>query len=228
MLIGVLQQQARKKLAAGDPLDSDADLRLWLKLDEGTGTTIHDSAPNTSRSWEIAAGNSWVTGNVYSSALHFNAAYIALGAITSFGGDGTGPFTLATWVYPDVDGTQLGLLSNNTGTGGTRVSMVKLSTNFSRLTTRAAGSSLHADGLSITAGAWSFFAATRSGADVYVWNNNTKSSLKTGDAGNVGTVNSWDIGRAIGSTHTGRLQNLMIFDRALSDADILALYARGT
>lgn len=98
----VTAQKAKPDLA-----DVSAErLLAWLKLDEGDGTAVRDSAPGTNRTYAFKAEPEWVSGPKGTGVKWKNGTAIEIGDVGAF--EATDSFSYGAWVQvPEGSGALL-------------------------------------------------------------------------------------------------------------------------
>ena len=218
---------------------------LWLPLDEAAGTTLHHA--DTRPLGEVNTGPSdlspWVAGR-HAGALRFDGA-ARLATVPALGyapPSGTAPRTLAAWVRPAAAQPQLAAwLSYGSTAAGRRLSLrIDTSSGSGRFRAEIQGGSLTGS-TALPADQWRHLALvlpdtngdgiiTLSEARLYLDGQPEPASL----AGSIDTVDTGDsfpltLGgslHAAGYGFAGDLDDVRLYARALSAAEIAALAAR--
>ncbi|MHC4125068.1 MAG: LamG domain-containing protein, partial [Planctomycetota bacterium] len=97
-------------------------INLWM-FDEGEGTTAYDSVGNNNGT--LVGDPCWVSGKIGPHALEFDGAgdYVDLGDLDSI--VGSQPFTITGWVYPEtVGGSNKGVLTKASGTNSNQTQIL--------------------------------------------------------------------------------------------------------
>jgi prepilin-type N-terminal cleavage/methylation domain-containing protein len=216
------------------PLWSSQGLVGWWPLDEGTGSTAYDQSGNENNgTWSgtMASPNStyYGTGKVYPYAGWFDGTNndVNLGNPTIL--QITNAITIALWVNPSSLPTYSAFISNfqggsyNNGAFAMRMISGNLITNFFF----SSGSSLQIAQSFNTKNTWSYFVATYDGSHGVVYLNGK--SFATGNATGSITYSqgyNWLIDGTYpgGSGIPGSINDVRIYNRALSPAEVMALY----
>ena len=199
---------------------STTGLRVAYGFDEGSGTTAADSSGNHRTATLSAAG--WATGGRFGGAVSLDgvAGTVVPPALGTFYRTG---LTYEAWVYKQSskkDATVLGSWVGGAGAGA--MIWVDHVSGHYQLALGPTFANYLDSGQAPGVGRWQHVAATYDGstARFYIDGVETAAALY---AGVVGTSNTWRIG-AYGSTATGFLDalvdNVRIYDRALSAAEI--------
>jgi prepilin-type N-terminal cleavage/methylation domain-containing protein len=192
----------------------------YWNFDEGSGTSVSDSSGNANTGTLINAP-AWVTGKI-GNALSFNGSntYVSLGALSN-----PNAVTFFAWVNPTVGyssshntiiaeiGTQYLSLNSNKGFLSGRIDTIQRSTGGNTL---IAGGGWH-----LVVGTWS----SATGAfNVYLDGNLDGSATFSGSA--LGTGVSTFIGQSTsgGLFFNGIIDDVRVYNRALSAAEIQAIY----
>ena len=199
---------------------STTGLRVAYGLDDGSGSIAVDSSGNN-RTGTLNAG-SWTTAGHFGGAVSLNGSSSevdppALGTFYRTG------FTLEAWIKKQSSKVDVAVLGTWVGTsGGGPMIWIDSQVGHYDLTLGNSSSTYLDSGRSPSVGQWQHVAATYDGstARFYVDGVQTASSTFTGSVGN---SDNWRIG-AYGATSTGffdgLIDNVRIYDRALSAAEI--------
>jgi hypothetical protein len=199
---------------------STAGLRAAYAMDEGSGTTAVD-ASNNHNTATLAGGAGWGTGR-------FGGAVTLNGTSSEVDPPALGTFyktavTLEAWVLKQSNKVDVGVVGSWVGSqGGGAMIWVDHQSGRYRLAIGTNFGSYLDSGRTPTIGQWQHVAATYDGttARFYVDGVETASAPY---AGNVGDGSSWRIG-AYGAPATGffdgSIDNVRIYDRALSASEI--------
>ena len=206
-----------------DPLD-ETNLKVWLKLDEGIGTTAADASPIGNNG--TIHGSAWVDGKIGKS-LSFNGTasdYVALASAVTL----TGEFTACAWVkltgLADYHGIFISDATNQASKGFRfRVNATGQIQVIMRNAASASSGGSSAAGL-ITAGIWYHIAVVGKSAEylkIYLNGELVKLLITTQAmdgptaAGQVGT--SWSPGT---ESMNGIIDEFRLYDKVLTDAQI--------
>jgi fibronectin type 3 domain-containing protein len=198
---------------------SPAGLRAAYGFDEGSGTAALDSSGNYNTASLL--GTTWTGGNFGGAAL-FNGSNSeadppALGTFYKTG------FTYEAWVLKQSTKLDVGVVGSWVGSqGGGAMIWIDHLTGDYRL---ALGTSLgnYVDsGRTPAVGQWQFVAGTYDGSTARIYVDGALAASATFTA-SIGNSNTWRIG-SYGSPATGffdgRIDNVRIYDRALSAGEI--------
>lgn len=224
---------AAQAAGTGNP---DSGLVGYWKLDEGSGTSAADSSTNAITAGTLTNGPTWVTGQI-GSAVDFDGTndYITVAdnSLLDFGD--TDDFTISGWFNRDTFTSVEEMVVKYDGVNpGYHV----------YITDTAGGSSLQAqlfDGTdtyslsgttAFTAAGWHHFALvwdqdSAANTELYV-DGRPETATDGGTIGNIGTLanaNALTFGDrpGYGQPHDGKLDEIRIYDRALSAAEIANL-----
>jgi chitodextrinase len=198
---------------------STAGLRGAWSFDEGTGSLAADASGNNATGTIV--NGTWAGGRYGgAAALAGNASEVDLPALGTFYKTG---FTLEAWVYKQsaqMDKAVLGSWQGDQG-GGAMIWIDHVSGHY-RLTLGNTFSNYLDSGVSPAVGQWQHVAATYDGTTARIYVDGVQAASTT-FTGNVGNSNVWRIG-AYGTTPTaffdGSVDNVRIYDRALSGTEI--------
>ncbi len=217
------------ELGAGDPT---AGLVAWWPFDEGSGTVAIDASGNGHTGF-LTAGPHWLTDP----ALSFDGVddHVEAGTFDVSGS----ALTLAAWIYAEnlancsandcrvlskSTGTDEGdhyfMLSTISGGGGSRLRF--------RLKTGGVTTTLIASSGDLPENQWLHVAAVYDGSNMALFLDGVSvgSTGKTGDLSQNPSVPVWIGGNpteATGKPWRGRIDDVRIYDRALSAAELAAL-----
>ena len=198
---------------------STAGLRVAYGLDDGSGVLAADSSGNHRTGTLTGAG--WGAGR-FGGALSLDGVDDAA-AIPPLGTFYGTAFTYEAWVFKQTTKRDVGVVGTWSATqgGGAMIWIDHVNGNY-RLTLGHNPASYLDSGQPAAVGTWQHVAATYDGtiARIYVDGVEAASAVYTGS---LGTSNAWRIG-AYGGTPgnylDGRVDNVRIYDRALTPAEI--------
>jgi hypothetical protein len=210
----------------GSAEGSDANLVAHWMLDEGTGSIAYDSAGDNDGSIN---GPNWTTGQI-DGALAFDGVndYVSFGtgpAIT-----GTVPFAVSAWVKTDVTKGQGIVTQRSTTTGNGMYGMGIISDGRVQLQIYNGGYGfvVRSD-ITVSDGLWHHVAGVRTNStDGEVYVDGSLSGTDSGPARSLNNVPVW-IGRGFTGPFyfDGEIDEVMIFNRALSGEEVEQLYWEG-
>jgi hypothetical protein len=225
----------------------DASLVGWWKLDEKSGTTVHDSSGN-GKHGRLVEGPTWTPGKI-NGALHFSSTFLTNEHVSIPNADAvraavhSGQYSISCWAYPERVPDQD---PRNTGEGLVFTDYRGLSWNMSQRffmgyyagsgDNRWAKSSVHSPGK------WYHVAGTvdSSQGTTKIYVNGKHEGTASFTAGNkdTGTGNTLLFG--IGNpnypsgqygnfreAYKGKIDDVRIYNRTLSDAEIAMLASQG-
>ena len=197
---------------------STSGLRAAYGFDDGSGTSAVDSSGNNKTATVVGG---WTNGH-FGGAVSLNGTTNevdppALGTFYKTG------FTYEAWVYKQSAKVDVGVVGSWVGgQGGGAMIWVDHITGHYRLTLGSSFGNYLDSGQAPAIGQWQHVAATYDGTTARFYIDGTQVATTT-YTGNVGDSNSWRIG-AYGATATGffdgNIDNVRIYDRALSAAEI--------
>jgi hypothetical protein len=202
----------------------------WYKFDETTGTSAADASGNGNPA-TLVNGPTWGTGKAGNAvSLDGSNDYVSLptGSLSSLS-----DFTLATWVYLDTTGNWRRIFDFGSSTTVNMFLTPQSSSGAIRFAITTSGSSgeQRLNGTAALAtGTWKHVAVTLSGSTGTLYvdgvqvGQNTSLTLKPSSLGS--TTNNW-IGRSQYSGDAyldGQIDQFRIYNRALSAAEVLALF----
>jgi prepilin-type N-terminal cleavage/methylation domain-containing protein len=205
-----------------EPMDyGDSSLVGFWSFNEGTGTIVYDySGNNATGSWQGTLGSQWAVGKIGPYAGNFNGSnnYITDASVLT---SATGITTCAwikmssfssarQWIVNTVSGGHAGLFIESDET----------------LRYMDDGGGANSSGFSVSTGTWHFVAAMVSGANITFYFDGQSSV--TSDS-NAKSLTGAQIGLRGDGTYyfTGLIDDVRIYNRALSATQIAAMYAGG-
>jgi hypothetical protein len=219
-------------------------------VDLGNSYVDHVLAHSPVAYWRLgeSSGNfADSSGNSHTAAAHGTITYSQTGALSGDGNKaiglpgttadylsvtdhadldlGDGPFTLECWFAKDVNGSVMNIFSK--GTGAYRV--YSHSDNTIRLE-REAVAVIVASNVTITDTNWHHLAITKNGATVELYIDGVDRTGSITDSTMVNTGDELRLGLTVSATNRpwdGELDEMAIYDSALTGAQILAHYNEG-
>jgi hypothetical protein len=202
---------------SGTPL---AGIRAAYAFDDGSGTTALDSSENHQTATVVDGG--WTTGKFGGAvSLSGSSSRVDLPALGTFYRSG---LTYEAWVYKQSAKVDVAVVGSWTsGQSGAMIWVDHIAGRY-RLALGGTFGNYLDSGRAPVVGQWQHVAATYDGsvARFYVDGVQTASATFTG---NVGDSNTWRIGAygtSAGGFFDGRIDNVRIYDRALSASEIAA------
>ena len=210
----------------------------YWSMNEGTGSYAGDSSGNRNQG-TLTNGPTWVDGK-RGKAINFDGSndYVVSGAAFSDLGTTNKPYTLSAWIKANTGETTGNIINSYiAGLGGWRLGMVTLSTSKIVVNSWVGSRSTATSTTSITPGQWYHVVNTwdaSGGLRIYIngaFDNSVAQATYSASGGsNVVSVALGALNGAAGSTENyfaGLIDEVRIYNRALSAAEIQALYKSG-
>jgi hypothetical protein len=206
-------------------------LALYLKFDDGSGTTAADSSGN-GNNFAVNAGSTWIAGRVGSGALTFDGTSGSAGLFTS-AVDLTGNRTLAAWIRTTNSTRSEGIITDYSASGSGQGYIFDDNAAGHLIMSFGGdngGGYLTDTGPVINDGKWhQVVAVITLGVGVSFYIDGVLSSVQAQPYLVAGATNYWvDIGvcsyTPYGYNFTGSMDDVRIYNRALSAAEIWQLY----
>ncbi|MEK7089623.1 MAG: LamG domain-containing protein, partial [Patescibacteria group bacterium] len=205
------------------PIDyGDPSLVGYWTFNEGSGATSTDvSGHGNNGAWNGTLGSQWVTGKVGAYAGQFNGTdnKVTSGNITV----GTN-MTISIWIYKNTSTVQNSFFSNRSGFGQVYFGLYQPMQVF-LYNNNGSPPGIFSASNAVQIGQWQYIVATSDGLTIKFFVNGlliyTTNQTRNASTGAVGI--GWD--PAIGTEFwDGRIDDVRIYNRVLSAAEILALY----
>ena len=200
------------------PLYNPSGLVGYWNFDEGSGTTAADSSGNGNAGTII--GTTVVPGKI-GSARAFNSSSDMVTVPDNGVVLDPASITMSAWIYPTLD--LVGDIISKNGNSGYRYrrNTAKTATFYDRGGTNAIGSNN-----TIPLGAWSMLTVTGNASGLKIYINGILDSSNNSAYGPGDNADSLYIGvyGPYSEPFTGNLDDVRVYNRALSAAEILALY----
>jgi hypothetical protein len=198
---------------------SETGLRASYNLDEGTGTLALDSSINNNNATLVGA--TWTTTGRYGGAVALNgtSAEVDPPALGAFYGTGV---TLEAWVYKQSTKPDAGIIGSWVASQGGGIMIWVDPSGRYKLTLGNTLANYLDSGRSPAIGQWQHVAATYDGSVARFYVDGAQTATTT-FSGSVGTSNTWRIGAydsPAGGFLDGQVDNVRIYDRALSASEI--------
>jgi Concanavalin A-like lectin/glucanases superfamily/Bacterial Ig-like domain/Bacterial Ig domain len=199
---------------------STTGLRAAYALDEGSGSVAIDASGNNKTGTVV--NGSWTQAGKYGAAVSLNGTSSEVD-LPSLGTFYQSAFTLEAWVYKQstkVDAAIVG--SWNGGQGGGPMIWVDHVSGHYRLTLGGSFSNYLDSGVTPAVGHWQHVAGTWDGTTARIYIDGVLAASAP-YSGSLGTSNLWRIGtygNPAGGFFDGLIDNVRIYDRALSAAEI--------
>ena len=210
----------------------DPNLVAWWKFDEGTGTIAHDSAGHNDGT--LINGPTWITGQI-NTALSFDRIddYVQVPYSSSL--SVSNAFTFAFWVFVDKDkqpaGTVLSKDGSSDTTGAYNVYLV--GQNEVAYETNNKNPEIYSGPNSITLGVWNHVAITFNNSlspSMIIYINGIQNTTGSPPAPSILTTDLKIGRRGLSSDPwytNSHLDDIRIYNKALSAAEVLQLYQSG-
>lgn len=212
---------------------SFSDLKLWLPMTKGLGTTVYDYSGNE---YNPTTYNSpaWYKAKDGKNVLNFNGSNNYLRTPSLEGLTSTRNLTILCWIYPTANGVVFAETSTNEIFHDAHIEVVSTSVVFATWSTNYATNRVSVSGLVLNA--WNFVCMTydyatttltgyvnfASGSKVYTRIHPNLDNSQVGYHYNIAKADTTNLGD--GSYFDGRIKNILIFSRVLSVNEIKKLY----
>ncbi len=198
-----------------------SSLVAYYTMLEGSGSAVSDASVNNLVA-NTSGSPTWVAGKI-GSALSFNGSSQYA---SSSDYDISGSMTVEAWVYPTSASATSSVVSKNTDTTDNQASL-GLSAGNATFSVRVGGSPVTVTGAAVTQNVWTHLVGVYDGTNVRLYVNGSPATPSA--ASGVVTTNNlaWTIGKTAGAASgyfTGRIDEVKIFSRALSLAEVSAEY----
>lgn len=228
---------AKVFLTTGGTGDTTTGLVTKWDFEEGAGTTTTDSQSGLVGT--LTNGTTWTTGQVGDSAVSLDATDDIISVPANAALNFTGEITLSAWVYPNTIGAvssgtyQDIIVKGNVGTGAHNW-YLKIFEDEIQFGCNGAFTNCYGitSGVNLTAGQWYHIAATFIDATntMAIYVNGVPATI--GSSVLTGAMSSNSYGLIMGEFWSGeeldgRLDDVRVYSRALSAADIATLYGGG-
>jgi Concanavalin A-like lectin/glucanases superfamily/Fibronectin type III domain/Pectate lyase superfamily protein/Abnormal spindle-like microcephaly-assoc'd, ASPM-SPD-2-Hydin len=200
----------------------------WWPLDEGMGLVAHDiSSQGNNGTWSgipsSPNGTYYTTGLIGSYAGYFDGSDNQLTIGTRPVYEFTGPFTVSAWVNTVASGTILTM--QNSGNNGYNLAInygVIRFCVYANTTEKCVGGGRYP----LSSPAWTYFTAVFDGSNISVYANGVflASSLAANPTASTGPLVFGAAQRGGYSKFTGSLNDIRMYNRALSTNEISSLY----
>jgi len=207
-------------------IDPKTIVGMWL-FDEGDGDIAADSSENGNEG-TLLSNPEWVDGK-FGSALEFNGSNTSVdcGDTESMNIPTGGSVTMCAWVYPAVGSVAAwqGIMAKRTGSYSYGINLV--TGNFQIYTSGASGIAGFAYDLPVEE--WVHLAGTMSKDPTELYVNGELFKTSGGGGGVIEAANGLRIGASgtIGEVFNGIIDDVGIFNVALSENDIKDIYNKG-
>jgi hypothetical protein len=207
-------------VTVSNPDVSTAGLRAAYAFDDGSGTTALDSSGNGKTASLVGA--TWSTSGKFGGAVSLNGTGAEVDPPTLGTFYKTG-FTYEAWVLKQSSKVDVGLLGSWVGgqNGGPMLWVDHVNGRY-RLTLGASFGNYLDSGRTPAVGQWQHVAATYDGTTARIYIDGVQTASTTFTA-NVGDSNTWRIGAygsPSGGFFDGLVDNVRIYDRALSANEV--------
>lgn len=209
-----------------DELYLEGILTGHWEFEEGSGTVVGDSSDNGNDGMLYGDGDEWVTGRI-GGGLEFDGSndYVDLGNDASLGM--TEEITIEAWVMSEDIGSRQGIVTTSTGAPRWAVEIRNSKLRFFAYPKDGSDYQLLGNTL-LSSDTWyhvvAVYSVSKGYTKVYLNGDGDGSELRSVELGR--TLEGVNIGRyeAIGGYFNGIIDNVRIYDAALNDSEVLALY----
>jgi len=215
--------------AAVGPGGISTGLVGYWKLNDGAGTIAADASGNgNTGSLEGTTPPSWTTVSG-KAALTFNGnGYVDCGASSAL--KPTAAMSAAFWVYPTSNESYMNLLGNVDSFNANGFKVYFGDDGATRLTFAviSAGSEVHARGGSLSLNAWNHVCVTFDGSSLIIYLNGSSAATNSGGVIGAATADfSVGLGENTGVLNNASMDEVALFNRALSSTEVATIYAAG-
>jgi fibronectin type 3 domain-containing protein len=198
---------------------AQSGLKAAYALDETAGTTVVDSSGNSNTATAVAP--SWTAGHFGGSvSLNGASSEVDPPALGTFYQNG---FTFEAWVLKQTSKLDVGIVGTWVGSqGGGAMLWIDHLTGDYRLALGTTLANYVDSGRAATVGQWQFVAGTYDGTTARIYVDGVQAASGTYTAA-LGSSNTWRIGAygsPAGGFFDGKIDNVRIYSRALSSAEI--------
>ncbi len=204
----------------------------WWKLDEGSGTVAYDSSGLDNHAM-LVSGN-WLSSAKDEGGIELDGVTDHL-IVPSFGnGYIDDQFSLVAWVRADILPDVMGIITKGSGNQAFSMtfdddSSLGLHANSGGGVTGGSGSLSHASGASLPVGPWKHVAACYDGTKCIFYIDGALDSTFTVPGVQVGSINeALYLGVHDDLYFNGRLDDLRVYNRAISAPEAAALHSGAT
>lgn len=192
-------------------------------LDEGTGTTTADVSAN-GHTGTLQNAVAWTNTGRFGRGLTFDGVDDAVSVADSALLDATTALSLSAWVSPTAVNTVRPLVSKGSG-AGLAYRLAVAADNVLEMTLTLNGVATTVRGTSsVTLGGWTHAVGTYDGAALRLYVNGVQQAIVTATGPILDSASPVLLGRDEGgSTLSGRLDDVRVYDRALTAAEIAAM-----
>jgi prepilin-type N-terminal cleavage/methylation domain-containing protein len=230
--------QVGTKLDLNPPIRSYGLLGYW-PMDEGSGSTASDQSGNgNGLTWggsQSSPSSTYYVAGKVGTAGYFNGSNdkASVGSISAFNNFGTGDFSIAFWINPQGSwsATTQGIIGQKTNDTAPGFQIYHDSGDSTQIRLRMGdaagnGGDVKSTVGSVSTGQWTFIVAMRQSGIGYIYVNGVQNSSTANNKNISGGSASFNIGYADtwGAYYTGYLDDVRVYSRALSAAEIAAIY----
>jgi hypothetical protein len=205
----------------------------WWKLDEGTGTVTYDSSVKGENLTFSPTSPTWATGKVGSGALSFNGS--STYAVNNTGGflpSGSSTKTISFWFYPIGASTHPAAVAygcssegyNCSDSGAGTYLSAEVSTSYNTINLESCA----ANGPAVPSPqqSWHFYTAVFNGDNTITFYMDGVASAPVTPSCTINTASGHGVSIGVGrwGYYGGSLDDIRIYNRALSSAEVTQLY----
>ena len=206
-------------------LDITSNLVAHYTFDEGSGTTAGDSSA-TNNDGTLLDSPVWASGKIGSGALDFSGDFDRVEAADNVALDYSGDFSVSFWFNStQTPGGSARLVGQSAGSDGF-VIYTDSSGDINWMVAGGGGSTTLGAAAPLD-GNWHLVTAVRSGDNFELFIDGTSTATSTAVVGDASSSETLRIGSssASSSEYDGLLDDVRIYDRALSVSDVTELYS---
>jgi len=204
-------------------------LLAWWQLNDGTGSNALDSSGQGNVGQMGGHAGTWTAAGKFGGAISLSGSSQYLSVNNAASLSGMAALTVSAWVYV-TNGTAQQAIVSKQQTAGTLSYLLDVVNNNLDFQVRNASSTLvdaTASGGLIPNNTWTLITGVYDGANVSVYVNGALAGTPVALTGNVYTSTSYmEIGSLYptGAFFAGTLDDVRVYNRALSNAEIMQLY----
>jgi len=207
--------------------ENDPSLVGCWRMEEGSGTLLQDGGALPFNDGTLINGPTWVAGKIGSSALSFDRALSQNVVVPHEVGLNLTQLTVAAWINPASPGATQDLVKKLTGNAGFEFSLSSPTAASAQKVFLRLNNTARIDSTMVYPidGTWIHAAATYDGVNLRLYINGIENATPVAYAGPI-AANTSDltIGGIATRYYKGQMDDVRIYNRALSAAEITQLY----